>query len=160
MAPDPIPLHPRLLGHLSKQESSGGDPMANWEALEPDRSILEQDLWIFHGRRMNVQGEIQPALTHLLMQVQNGLQFWRTIDVKWPGPPQQIERRHQTREAQVMVAVQMGNADVVNPHHADPLVPQRNLRSLSAIEEELLFMNVDQLRSRVPSRQRKGRTTT
>ena len=59
-----------------------------------------------------------------------------------------------------MVAVQMGDADVVNPHHADARVPQGNLCPLSTIEEELLFVDVDELRRRVPSRQRKSRPTT
>ena len=68
------------------------------------------------------------------------------------GSTEQIERGHQTGKAQVMVAVQMRNADVVNSHHADSFVPQCNLRPFSAIEEELLFVDVDVLRCRVPSR--------
>ena len=160
MTPDPIPFHPRLLGLLPKQESGGGNPMPNRKAFETNRSILEQDFRSFRGRRMKLQRKIQPAFARLLMQVQYGLQLGRAVDVQGPGPPQQIERGHQTGKPQIMVAMQVGNADVVKPHHADSLVPQCNLRPLSAIEEELLFVDVEVLRSRIPSRQRKGRTTT
>ena len=101
---------------------------------------------------MNVQREIQPAFAGLLMQIQDGLQLGRSVNVQGPGPTEQIERGHQTGKPQVMVAVQVGDADVVNPHHADSFVPQCNLRPFSAIEEELLFVDVDVLRGRVPSR--------
>ena len=109
---------------------------------------------------MKMQRKVQPALSHLLVQVQDGFQLGRTVDIQWPCPTEQIEGGHQPWKSEVMVTMQMGNADVVDPHHADPLVPQRNLRPFTTVKQELLFMYVDDLRCGIPSRKRKGCTTT
>ena len=127
--------------------------MFDGETLQLHGPIFEQDLRLFRRRWVEMQRKIEPPLSHLLMQVEDLLQPIWTVDVEWAGPAQEVERGHQPRQTEIVVPMQMGNADVVDAHHPDALLSQGNLRALPTIEEELLLMDIDNLGGRIPARQ-------
>ena len=127
--------------------------MFDGKAFQLYGPILEEDLRLLRRRRVEMQRKIQPPLSHLLMKVKDLLQPIWTVDVEWSGPAQQVERGHQPRQTEVVVPMQMGNADVVDAHHSDALLPQSNLRALPTIQQELLLMDIDDLGGRIPARQ-------
>jgi hypothetical protein len=108
---------------------------------------------------VEMQREIEPPLSHFLMQVEDLLQPIGPVDVERPGPTQQVEGGHQPRQTEVVIPMQVGNADVVNAHHPNALFSQSNLRALPTIEEELFLVDIDDLRGRVPARQGQGSPT-
>lgn len=59
-----------------------------------------------------------------------------------------------------MVAVQVANGNVIYPHHADSTMPERDLRAFAAVQQKLLFVDIDKLGCRIApwKRQRSAAT--
>ena len=72
---------------------------------------------------------------------------FRTVDIQWGFSSQKAERGNQSRQTETMVAVKMGNENMIDfgkPHFC---FSHLNLCSFATIDEEMTFFHFQKLRS-------------
>ena len=58
---------------------------------------------------------------------------------------QQMQRRKQSHQPEIMIAVKMADENVIDALKADMITPQLNLRGFAAVDQEKAFGNIEKL---------------
>ena len=109
---------------------------------------------------MEHQIKIQVRVAVAQVELEQLLQRLWAVDVQRFGAAIQVHGTDQSRQAQVMIAVQMRNEDVVNALKLQPVATQLQLRTLSAIDQQVLVVQVQQLSGIAPAQCGCRRTTS
>ncbi|OAV68668.1 hypothetical protein Barb6_02089 [Bacteroidales bacterium Barb6] len=122
---------------------------------------------VFHHQRMFAG--IDRAEAHLegqgfAKQIQHGTQIvphlCRPVHKQIPVSPQHAERGNQTGQTETVVAVQMGDKDMIQPAELHPHVTHLQLGSLAAVYHIQFVAQVDNLGRREMAGGRQSRAAT
>ena len=85
---------------------------------------------------------------------------WRAsgrVDVQFGGATQQAEGGDESEQPEAVVAVEVGDEDVVEPRELQPTLAQLQLGTLATIYHEKLVAHVEHLRGGIVARGGQGR---
>ncbi|ERI85989.1 hypothetical protein HMPREF1981_01187 [Bacteroides pyogenes F0041] len=143
---------------LFKQKSATGDAMFQRNGGHGKRTVFINHLRAFRIKLVEKHFVRQCFMEKLHPRRKQLFQTVGRMDMQIGGTPQQAERRNQSRQAETVVAMQMGDKHPVQPRKLQPRTAQLQLRSFSAVDHKEFVAQVDDLGGREVTGGGQGRT--
>ena len=130
---------------LGEQESTSGYFVLQRDSGYGDRAVLEDNFAL-----TRIDGMEDDLVCHLIaMIVQQRLhqllQIRRCVDMQRLRTPHHTEGGDEADQSEAMVAVQVGDEDVIQPRRTECHTPEPNLTALAAINHERLVAEFQHL---------------
>jgi len=90
--------------------------------------------------------------------IHQGFKAFRAEHIQGPGPAQEVQGSKQSGQSKVMVPVKMRNKNSPDAVHLASKFGETALSAFPAIDQEKVFVEIDQLSRRVPPIGREGGT--
>src|SRR5690606_18276641 len=155
-----FPIDCRKTLFFVEAETRARNPVIQWERTFLQVLIFKYHIIGFILCGMYMQWISKFSLRMQKMQVDDFLQTGRSVHMQFILAPHEVHGRNQPNQAQVMVTMQMADKDMFNAIALDTVLNQLYLCTLAAIHQVKLFVDINELCSRVTTINRRCRTTS
>jgi hypothetical protein len=136
---------------------------AFYAVKNPETAYLEPVIfhqYTFFDQGMKDQFIRKPGICHSQLQIENIDQFGWSVEMQVLNSAQQAHTGDQPDQAEIMIAVQVGNENMVDPAASDFVLIHLSLCSFSTVNKEKMIIQGNHLGGGVPVKGRNGRVVS